>query len=70
MNANNIILGLAISGVIFGTLGVFALAKAAGKPLPKRTIKVGSFPPFESRKINERLALGLMAQESHKNKRK
>jgi hypothetical protein len=66
---SNIILGLAISGFIFGLLGVFALAKAA-KDEPRRGIKVGGVKPFANRAIESRLALGLLAQESNKNKRK
>jgi hypothetical protein len=66
---NNLIFGLAISGVIFGLLGVFALAKAA-KDEPRRGIKVGGVKPFKNGAIDRRLALGLLAQESNKNKRK
>ena len=66
---NNLIFGLAISGVIFGLLGVFALAKAA-KDEPQRGIKVGGVKPFKNGAIDRRLALGLLAQESNKNKRR
>ena len=66
---SNLILGIAISGFIFGMLGVFALAKAA-KDEPRRGIKVGGVKPFKNGAIDRRLALGLLAQESHKNKRK
>jgi hypothetical protein len=66
---NNLIFGLAISGVIFGLLGVFALAKAA-KDEPRRGIKVGGVKPFKNGAIDRRLALGLLAQESNKNKRR
>jgi hypothetical protein len=66
---SNLILGLVISGFIFGLLGVFALAKAA-KDEPRRGIKVGGVKPFANRAIESRLALGLLAQESNKNKRK
>jgi hypothetical protein len=66
---SNLILGLAISGFIFGLLGVFALAKAA-KDEPRRGIKVGGVKPFANRAIESRLALGLLAQESNKNKRR
>jgi len=65
---SNLILGLIISGLVFGLLGVFALAKAA-KDEP-RGIKVGGVKPFKNGAIDRRLALGLMAQESNKNKRK
>jgi hypothetical protein len=66
---SNLILGLVISGFIFGLLGVFALAKAA-KDEPQRGIKVGGVKPFKNGAIDRRLALGLLAQESNKNKRK
>jgi hypothetical protein len=66
---SNLILGLAISGLVFGLLGVFALAKAA-KDEPQRGIKVGGVKPFKNGAIDRRLALGLLAQESHKNKLK
>lgn len=63
------ILALALSGVVFGLLGVFCLASAA-KDEPRRGIRVGSVKPFQSRTIENRLALGLLAQTSNKNKRK
>ena len=63
------ILGLAISGVAFGLLGVFCLA-AAAKDEPQRGIRVGGVKPFANRSIENRLALGLLAQTSNKNKRK
>lgn len=63
------ILALAISGVAFGLLGVFCLA-AAAKDEPRRGIRVGGFKPFANDAINRRLALGLKAQTSNKNKRK
>jgi hypothetical protein len=66
---SNLILGLAISGLVFGLLGVFALAKAA-KDEPQRGIKVGGVKPFKNGAIDRRLALGLLAQKSHKNKLK
>jgi hypothetical protein len=66
---SNLILGLVISGFIFGLLGVFALAKAA-KDEPRRGIRVGGVKPFKNGAIDRRLALGLLAQESNKNKRK
>jgi hypothetical protein len=66
---SNLILGLVISGLVFGLLGVFALAKAA-KDEPQRGIKVGGVKPFANRTIENRLALGLLAQESNKNKRR
>jgi hypothetical protein len=50
-------------------LGVFALAKAA-KDEPRRGIKVGGVKPFKNGAIDRRLALGLLAQESNKNKRR
>jgi hypothetical protein len=67
---SNLILGLVISGIVFGTLGALALCRAAAMERPRRTIKVGGIKPFESRSINNRLALGLLAQESNKNKRR
>jgi hypothetical protein len=63
------ILALAISGVVFGLLGVFCLA-AVAKDEPQRGIRVGGVKPFNDSKIERRLALGLLAQESNKNKRK
>jgi len=66
---NNVILGLAISGFIFGMICALALAKAA-KDEPRRGIKVGGVKPFANRAIESRLALGLLAQESNKNKRR
>lgn len=66
---SNLILGLVISGLVFGVLGVFALAKAA-KDEPRRGIKVGGVKPFKNGAIDRRLALGLLAQESNKNKRR
>jgi hypothetical protein len=66
---SNLILGLVISGLVFGLLGVFALAKAA-KDEPQRGIRVGGVKPFANSAIDRRLALGLLAQESNKNKRR
>lgn len=63
------ILALAISGIAFGLLGVFCLASAA-KDEPRRGIRVGGVKPFTNDAINRRLALGLKAQTSNKNKRK
>ena len=64
------ILALAISGVAFGLIGAFCLCKAAAMEPPQRGIKVGGVKPFNDSKIERRLALGLLAQESNKNKRK
>jgi hypothetical protein len=63
------ILALAISGVVFGLLGVFCLA-AAAKDEPRRGIRVGGVKPFANRSIENRLALGLLAQNTKTNKRK
>jgi len=63
------ILALAISGIAFGLLGVFCLASAA-KDEPQRGIRVGGVKPFQSRTIENRLALGLLAQNTKTNKRK
>jgi hypothetical protein len=63
------ILALAISGIAFGLLGVFCLA-AAAKDEPRRGIRVGGVKPFQSRTIENRLALGLLAQNTKTNKRK
>jgi hypothetical protein len=64
------ILSLAISGAVFGILGAYCLAKAASMEPPQRGIRVGGVKPFESRSIENRLALGLLAQKSNKNKKK
>jgi hypothetical protein len=64
------ILALAISGVVFGLLGAFCLCKAAAMEPPQRGIKVGGVKPFANRAIESRLALGLLAQTSNKNKKK
>jgi hypothetical protein len=64
------ILGLALSGIAFGLLGAFCLCKAAAMEPPQRGIRVGGVKPFENDAINRRLALGLKAQTSNKNKRK
>jgi hypothetical protein len=66
---SNLILGLVISGFIFGLLGVFALAKAA-KDEPRRGIRVGGVKPFKNGAIDRRLALGLLAQKTENNKRR
>jgi len=66
---SNLILGLVISAVVIGMICALALAKAA-KDEPRRGIKVGGVKPFKNGAIDRRLALGLLAQESHKNKRK
>ena len=66
---SNLILGLSISGLAFGLLGAFCLARAS-KDEPRRGIKVGGVKPFKNAAIDRRLALGLLAQESNKNKRK
>ena len=63
------ILGLALSGIAFGLLGVFCLA-AAAKDEPRRGIRVGGVKPFANRSIENRLALGLLAQNTKTNKRK
>ena len=63
------ILALAISGIAFGLIGAFCLA-AVAKDEPRRGIRVGGVKPFNDSKIERRLALGLLAQESNKNKRK
>ena len=69
MNTNTIMIGLAISGAAFLTVGIaYCLAKAA-KDYP-RGIRVGGVKPFQSRTIENRLALGLLAQTSNKNKLK
>jgi len=64
------ILGLALSGIAFGLLGAFCLCKAAAMDPPQRGIRVGGVKPFANRTIENRLALGLLAQTSNKNKRK
>ena len=67
---SNLILGLVISGMVFGLLGAYCLCKAAAMEPPQRGIKVGGVKPFANRTIENRLALGLLAQESNKNKRR
>jgi hypothetical protein len=67
---SNLILGLALSGIAFGLLGAYCLCKAAAMEPPQRGIKVGGVKPFANRTIENRLALGLLAQESNKNKRR
>ena len=64
------ILALAISGVVFGLLGAFCLCKAEAMDPPQRGIKVGGVKPFANRSIENRLALGLLAQNTKTNKRK
>ena len=64
------ILALAISGVAIGLLGAFCLCKAAAMDPPQRGIKVGGVKPFANRSIENRLALGLLAQNTKTNKRK
>jgi hypothetical protein len=64
------ILALAISGIIFAVTGVAYCLCAVAKDHPQRGIRVGGVKPFQSRTIENRLALGLLAQESNKNKRK
>ena len=64
------ILALAISGVVFGLLGAFCLCKAAAMEPPQRGIQVGGVKPFANRSIENRLALGLLAQNTKTNKRK
>ena len=64
------ILALAISGVAFGLLGAFCLCKAAAMEPPQRGIRVGGVKPFANRTIENRLALGLLAQNTKTNKRK
>ena len=64
------ILGLALSGIAFGLLGAFCLCKAAAMEPPQRGIRVGGVKPFANRTIENRLALGLLAQTSNKNNRK
>ena len=64
------ILGLALSGIAFGLLGAFCLCKSAAMEPPQRGIKVGGVKLFANRTIENRLALGLLAQTSNKNKRK
>ena len=67
---SNTIIALAISGIAFGVTGIaFCLATAAKDDIP-RGIRVGGVKPFENRTIENRLALGLLAQQSNKNKRK
>ena len=63
------ILALSISAVAFAMLGVFCLASVAKDDQP-RGIRVGGVKPFANRAIENRLALGLLAQKSNKNKRK
>ena len=64
------ILALALSGIAFGLLGAFCLCKAAAMEPPQRGIRVGGVKPFANRTIENRLALGLLAQTSNKNNRK
>ena len=64
------ILGLAISGIVFGLIGAFCLCKAAAMEPPRRGIQVGGVRPFANRSIENRLALGLLAQNTKSNKRK
>ena len=64
------ILALAISGVVFGLLGAFCLCKAAAMEPPQRGIRVGGVKPFANRSIENRLALGLLEQNTKTNKRK
>ena len=64
------ILAIAISGVAFGLIGAYCLCKAAAMEPPQRGIQVGGVKPFANRAIESRLALGLLAQTSNKNKRK
>ena len=64
------ILALAISGVAFGLIGAFCLCKAAAMEPPQRGIRVGGVKPFANRSIENRLALGLLAQNTKTNKRK
>ena len=63
------ILALSISAIAFGLLGTFCLA-AVAKDEPQRGIRVGGVKPFQSRTIENRLALGLLAQNTKTNKRK
>ena len=63
------ILALSISAIAFALLGVFCLASVA-KDHPQRGIRVGGVKPFQSRSIENRLALGLLAQNTKSNKRK
>jgi len=66
---SNTIIALAISGIAFGLLGAYCLASVV-KDHPQRGIRVGGVKPFQSRTIENRLALGLLAQQTNKNKRK
>ena len=63
------IIALSISAFAFALLGAYCLASAA-KDHPQRGIRVGGVKPFANRAIENRLALGLLAQKSNKNKRK
>ena len=64
------ILALSLSGIAFGLLGAFCLCKAAAMEPPQRGIRVGGVKPFANRSIENRLALGLLAQNTKTNKRK
>ena len=64
-----IAISLIITIVLAGMIVALCLCKAA-KDEPRRGIRVGGVKPFANRSIESRLALGLLAQESHKNKRK
>ena len=61
-----------IAAAIFFAIGLtiaYCLVSVA-KDHPQRGIRVGGVKPFQSRTIENRLALGLLAQTSNKNKRK
>ena len=63
------IIALSISAFAFAMLGAYCLASVA-KDHPQRGIRVGGVKPFQSRSIENRLALGLLAQNTKSNKRK
>ena len=64
------IMALTISGIIFAVTGIAYCLASVAKYHPQRGIRVGGVKPFQSRTIENRLALGLLAQQTNKNKRK